>query len=294
MSRAFKILGIATDLPRERWLKLRRGTLGASDSASILLHEPWGTPMTVYADKMGAGTEDEDNDYLKWGRVLQPLLLEWLSEEAGVRVIGREMFLLSETNPLFSCTLDGFIESGSEWIPVEAKHTAWKERDWEDGVPAYVMVQIQHQLYVTGAPHGYVVASIAGKPPVWKLVERDENVIADITGEGQSFWQHHVIPGVPPPADGSPRTHAALARLYPGGGGSLVDFEPEIADLLPELIEKQEGAKALQEGIDEMKGMMKRAIGNEEGGRFPNGMVVTWKPNKHGVRSFRGPLGGAP
>ncbi len=291
MSNAFKIIGAVGDIKRERWLELRRGSLGASDSSSLLLPSaPWGTPTTVYADKIGAGSFDEDNPYLKWGRWLQPLLLQWLIDEANVRAVGRELFIVSEIDPIFTATLDGFIEEGDKLTPVEVKNTAWKEFDWEHGVPDYVMVQVQHQIFVSGADNAYVVASIGGQPPVWRVVERNQMLIDDIVNTGRSFWANHVEKGDPPEPDGDPKTSKALGRIYPGGGGSMMDFTGDLADLLPELEQKSEGLKVLKESVDEIKNRLKKAIGNNDGGIFPGGEKVTWKPNRHGVRSFRGPL----
>jgi predicted phage-related endonuclease len=245
--------------------------------------------MTVYAEKIGAGTPDEDNAYLKWGRWLQPLLLQWLIDDAGVKAIGREIFIVSEADPIFTATLDGFIEEGDSLIPVEVKNTAWKEYDWENGIPAYVMVQVQHQIYVAGAEHAYVVAAIGGQPPIWKLVDRNPEMIEEIVSAGRSFWANHVEKGNPPPADADPKTSKALGRIYPGGDSSMIDFTGDLADMLPELTEKMEGAKALKENVDEIKNMLKRAIGNADGGIFPGGEKVTWRPDKNGKRSFRGP-----
>jgi len=290
MSQPFKIIGAVGDIERERWLELRRGSLGASDSSSLLLPDaPWGTPMTVYADKIGAGAFDEDNEYFRWGRWLQPLLLQWLIDEANVKAIGRELFIVSAKDPIFTATLDGFIEEGDALIPVECKNTAWKERDWEDGVPPYVMVQVQHQIYVAGATHAYVVASVGGQPPVWKLVDRNDEIIDEIVNTGRSFWKNHVDKGVPPEPDGDEKTSKALSRIYPGGDRAMVNFTGDLADLLPEIEDKKAGIKVLTESLEEMKNRLKAAIGNAEGGIFPEGEKVTWRPNKHGTRVFRGP-----
>lgn len=290
MSQPFKIIGAVGDIERERWLELRRGSLGASDSSSLLLpNAPWGTPTTVYADKIGAGGPDEDNEYFRWGRWLQPLLLQWLIDEANVKAIGRELFIVSDIDPIFTATLDGFIEEGDALIPIEAKNTAWKEMDWEHGVPNYVQVQVQHQIFVAGAAHAYVVASIGGQPPVWRLIERNQVLIDEIVDTGRSFWMNHVEKGEPPEPDGDAKTSKALARIYPGGDRAMVDFTGDLADLLPELNEKAEGMKILKESVDEIKNRLKKAIGNTDGGIFPGGEKVTWRPDKNGKRTFRGP-----
>lgn len=283
-----QILGTVGELGEERWLTLRRGSIGASDVPAILGVSPFHGPMNVYASKV-AGDSLEDNDYLRWGKMLEPLLLNWLRGEAGIAIPLSQIMVQSGDTPFMTCTLDGGERpEGGGLIPVEVKNTAWKESDWGDGVPDYVNAQIQAQIHVCQAPYAYVVATIGGQPPVWARVDRDQPFLDEVLVPAVTeFWEQHIQAEVPPDPDGNTWTTRAIKAIYPGGGEELTALGSEFLELDVELREKEEGLKILKEATEEIKNRFKMAIGNAPGGVLSDGTKFWWKPDKNGHRRWR-------
>ncbi len=283
-----EIIGQVDTLGRERWLELRRGTLGASDVAAVLGLSPYASAMSVYAEKI-LGSPEMDNDYLKWGRSLEPILLQWLSDEVGIKITQTQTFIRSGEYPFLSCTTDGITETLSGGlIPIEAKSTAWKDADWRDGVPDYVNAQVQAQMVVCGAPSTYVIATLGGQPPTWAIVERDETFINEIMlPEVKRFWFENVQKEVSPEPDGKEPTTKAIKRLHPGGNTELVSLDASFLELDAELVEKEAGLKLLKENVTEIKNRFFLAIGDSEGAELDNGTRLYWKPDKNGIRRWK-------
>lgn len=282
-------LGRVSDLGRQEWLSLRRTGLGASDIPAIMGRSPFGTPLSVYAEKVLPVVEEEEADLLKWGRMVQPVIMQWLAEEASIRIKGGDVMFRCGQEPFefMTATVDGVTTNGNQQIiPVEAKVTAWKERDWDDGVPAYVYLQVQAQMFVLEANECYVVACLGGSPPVWARVARDPEVIADIQAAATVFWHEHVVKGRPPEPEGLKPSSEAIKRLYPGGNEELIPLSAEYNELDIKLQAASEALKNLEKTKRYLTDKIKMAIGDSAGAMLTDGTKFTWKRDKHGVRRF--------
>ena len=71
----------------------------------------------------------------------------------------------------------------------EAKTASEYKRDiWEEGVPEEYVLQVQHYMSVTGAKRTYIAALVGGNHFVYHVVERDENLIAEIIQKEKEFY----------------------------------------------------------------------------------------------------------
>ena len=63
------ILAKTLDMPRDKWLELRRQGIGGSDAAAIMGLNPWKTPMDIWLEKTGEFLDDEEpeNEKMYWG-----------------------------------------------------------------------------------------------------------------------------------------------------------------------------------------------------------------------------------
>ncbi len=82
---------------------------------------------------------------------------------------------------------------------LECKTTGlYGARAWDDGVPEWVQLQVQHQLAVTGKQAADIAVLIAGQELRIYRLEHDEFLIANLMALEQVFWEH-VERDVPPP-----------------------------------------------------------------------------------------------
>lgn len=185
------------EINRDEWLDLRRQGLGASDAATTLGLAPWedADPYSLYLEKTGQTPveEDEENEAMKWGRRLEPTIREAFSEETGKGVHRDFQMYRSVEFPYMLCNLDGKVEH--EPAAFEAKTVgafAFEPHEWgeemTDEVPAYYLVQCQHQLSVTGYERVYLAVLIGSRKFRIYCIERDERLIGILRELEGDFW----------------------------------------------------------------------------------------------------------
>jgi len=114
--------------------------IGGSDVAAICGVSPWKTPLQIYLEKIGESAGSPDNPAMAYGRMVEPVILQWYEQYTGqtVAVPGplqhpRYPYLIAHLDGL---TPDRVIEiktarssvdwgnPGTDQIPVAAKD-AW-------------------------------------------------------------------------------------------------------------------------------------------------------------------------
>jgi predicted phage-related endonuclease len=156
-------------------------------------------------------------------------------------------------------------------------------RLWKDGVPEYVVLQVQHQLAVTGKRAADVAVLIGGQELQIHRIKRDDLLIERLIQLEEVFWGY-VQSDVAPPVDGSDSADQALRRLYPNDVGSTVDFSQDLemsatfSDLVAvrQTLETQTKLEAL------LKQRIQQRMGDASKAVFETG-DVTWRRSKDGV-----------
>lgn len=279
---AYEDTGV-TSADRERWLTSRRTGIGASEMAAILGESRWSDAGKVYAIKVGALSEQESAEHLEWGLRHEPTMIR---AYASPRYAGRETWsdgrlLRSREHGWAICTLDAWtrLEDGSV-IPLELKTTGERNADaWEDGPPPDYVVQLHHQMLVTGAPRASIACLIGAHRFVWCDVERDEVLIRRIERAGAEFWDRVARRDAPETSD-----HATLAALYPREDGSEVELPGSLLDLDARRVELAEQRKAIEAEIEEIDARIKSALGHATRGALPGGVAYSWKTTRYAER----------
>jgi len=275
---------------RAAWLKARRTGLGASE-APALFGIGFRSLLEHYLEKTGDEPEgdepEEESEVLRWGRLLEPLILNEFSRETGRRVEHGGQLLRSREHPWMLCTLDAEQFCPKRKTPgiVEGKATRWLAGEWLEGeVPRRIWIQVQQQLAVTGRSWGSVCVLLFGSQFLWSDIERDDTFINEaLISAGADFWKR-VQERRPCPPDGTDSARKALQRLYPEHvpgkvvnlGGELVEFDGELQAL-------EKDAKAIKSRIDHIKQSLCMAIGDAEFGALANGVTYSHKLQHRGA-----------
>lgn len=189
---------LPADAPEHDWLTARRRGIGGSDAAPVAGLSRFSTPLGVWLAKVH-GADREPSAVMRWGHLMEPVLRTWFTETTGITV--RRCGLLEHRDrPWQIATPDGLAADGGivEWKTT----TSYLRHAWEDDeTPDDAEVQVQHVLGVTGRSHAHVVVSIGGAPPQVRRIERDDQLIADLTAIEHRFWHDYVVPQVAPPLE---------------------------------------------------------------------------------------------
>lgn len=134
-----------------------------------------------------------DNAAVSAGRHFEGGIAAWAAEKWGLKLRKVRRYFVDDECPGLGASLDfEAYGDGDGLIPVENKFSIRGygfecEGDEITEVPDHYAMQLQHQLCVTGAPYGFIVALIDGDLKRIRM-ERREKIIASIRREVAQFW----------------------------------------------------------------------------------------------------------
>lgn len=177
------------------WLAYRLAKRNASESAAVLGLSPWTTPYQLWLQKTGRhvqpvthamqrGTDLEPAARLAYeertGLIMQPLVLE-----AGE----------------YSASLDGMTLEGDLVLEIKCPARGCRSNLWQDvgagSVPDHYMIQVQHQLMVSGAEQAHLWV-FDGERGMLHAIERGDAWMERIR-QGWEAFQPCLDGDVPPP-----------------------------------------------------------------------------------------------
>jgi len=264
---------------REEWLAARRTFIGASESAALFgCGYASQSPITVYESKVNGTADESERQALRIGQMMEPALRRLFSEVTGLSCVkaGRYVVRRHPLHPWIGATLDAMTED-PEPVPVELKNVGhFNKRDWDDEPPLKFAIQLQHQLAVTGASHGYLFALIGGNEPVVKRMDRNERFIEAMIARLNAFWglvQMRVLPEV----DSSEATTKALVRLFDEEEGSETFLPDEAVEWTETIENARQQIKSLESIKDAAENKLRASIAEYSYGILPDGSRWQWK-----------------
>lgn len=194
---------------RQQWLDLRRAMICASDVAALVgvSVSKYGDQYTVWADKTNRAAPEPTTRAQYRGLVFEDAILKlWAEHDIDWPIRFRRMGLVrSRRFPHLGATVDRLSVCELGRCLVEVK-SAFDTTEWEDDeVPVAFAFQGQTQLAATGRHHVHFVGMDSRFGTMHRLMMRDEELIAEIGGLVEPWWQRHIVDDeVPTP------THLAL------------------------------------------------------------------------------------
>lgn len=269
---------------REAWLAHRHDGIGASEAAAIVGANPYLSPFALWAEKLGLAEPREETDAMRWGTRLEPLVAEHYAQETGREVYTPTPWTvhISGARPWMRCTLDRTVrcETQPGVIGVlELKTANARLADqWVEEPPLPYVIQVQHQLAVTGYLWGSLAVLIGGQTFRWVDIARNDEFIAVLIEAEAAFWQR-LVDREPPEVDGSESARAALARLYPRERDDVapVALPPEADIWDAQRQAALEAIKAAEAQKAEAEAHLKALIGEAPAGVLPGGIRYTWQ-----------------
>ena len=185
------------NMTQSDWLEVRRQGIGSSDCAAACGLNPYMSMLELWMIKTGRvkqSIEDESSGIapLYWGKQLEPLVAEYYSMHTNNKV-RRINAVLQHPDPdkhFMLANLDYSVVGSDEVQILECKTAGeYGAKLWREGVPLYVLCQVQHQLAVTGKRAAHVCVLICGHETKIFKVTRSESVIKHIINAERYFWE---------------------------------------------------------------------------------------------------------
>ena len=276
----------------QQWQEVRKQGIGSSDAATACGLNPYMSMLELWMIKTGRmqqNIEDESAGYapLYWGKKLEPLVAEYYNMHTNnkVRRVNAVLQHPDEDKHFMLANLDYAVVGNGEVQILECKTVGeYGSKLWRDGVPLYVLCQVQHQLAVTGKQAAHICALICGHETKIYKVTRNETVIQHIINAERHFWQC-VETGIPPSVDASDSAAKALQQLYPEQIPLTVEdlTQNEQANyLFNQLLEERHKVEQHQQYFDELKHQLQMMMKDAERAVFIGGSV-TWKKSQDSI-----------
>ena len=276
-----KVLVKTANLERKEWLDWRTKGIGGSDVSVIAGINPYKSVYQLWLEKTGQiEPEQEENEYTHFGTVLEPVIKKEFMERTGLKVRAKKMLLQSSEYPFMLADLDGVINENGELCILEAKTaSAYKQDLWKRGVPAEYILQVQHYMAVTKAKKAYVAALVGGNRFYFHEIERDEEFIRKMIEMESYFWEHNVMSGIEPEADGSSATTDYLNARYRESNGEMIELPQDALSVFEQYDEVSRQLDNLKEEKEAICNRFKSYLKENETGIIGN-RRVSWKQIK--------------
>lgn len=276
----------------QQWLEVRKQGIGSSDAATACGLNPYMSMLELWMIKTGRmqqNIEDESAGYapLYWGKQLEPLVAEYYSMHTNnkVRRVNAVLQHPAEDKHFMLANLDYAVVGNDEVQILECKTVGeYGAKLWRDGVPLYVLCQVQHQLAVTGKQAAHICALICGHETKIFKVTRNETVIKYLINAERYFWEC-VENDIPPDVDASESAAKALQLLYPAHVPlSTTDLSEDVVanQDFEQLLKQRHLIEQHQASFDQLKHQIQAKMQDAERATFKTGSV-TWKKSKDSV-----------
>lgn len=266
----------------DTWRKARLGCLGGSDAPTIIGVDPYRSPLQLYCEKLEIMEGPEDNEFMEWGRFMEPHVAEVYQRKTGRILIehGIHFFRSVEFDFPMAVSLDREIAPLDTRGPgdLQIKTTGkYSKHELAEELPLEWQVQVQHEMAVMAwAWASVAVLLLPARQLVYVDVERNDNFIEVLIAQERAFFQR-IMRRDPPAPDASDSTKEALKKLYPKDSGISIILPPEAEDWDTQRLDAN--AKIAQGEMlkDDAENKFKAAIGNATFGVLPSGVKYSWK-----------------
>ena len=265
----------------------RRQGIGASEAATILGLSPWKTPLQLWLEKTGR-IEPEEMQALSrpyWGHKLEDDAAEGYEDAVGVKVRRVKQTLYHPSYHWMFCHLDRKIVGKKKIVECKSADaytgTAWGASGTDQAPEAYI-IQVQHQMAVTGYKEADIAALIGGNDFRYYSIPRDEELINYIIEKEAEFWRC-VETDVPPQA----QCRDDVALLYKRDNGVSVEATTDIINKIEQLKEVKSVIKECETLAKDLEKDITFFLKEASSVNYCGQTIITWRADKNGKRILR-------
>lgn len=266
------------------WLEARKKGIGGSEAAAVLGISPWVSPLALYLRKTGQMPEQESSERMQWGLDLEDAVAKYYERETGRKLYSPQPYTIfqSQKYPFMQCTIDKLIEQFDDRGPgvVQIKTAGpGMISEWQEEVPLYYQVQIQHEMAVMGYKWGSFAVFFGDYKGLIVDVERNERFVQILIEKEGEFWQR-IQDENPPPIDDSESSKEALHHQYGQDSGESIALPGDALHWDRELEELKAQEKELKKQKTALENKIKNELGFNTYGVLPNGTTYSWKTHE--------------
>ena len=228
------------------WVAARAHGLGGSEIAAVLGLSPWESAFSLWHRKTGAAAAIPDNDLLRWGRILEPVIVAEYARRHPKRQVTYQPGAMwrNNTRPWQILSPDALAEDRIFEAKTARDNLGWGE-EGTDEVPIYYRCQTLWYLDGFGLDRADIGVLIGGSDYREYTVTASPDEAAVLRDEAENFLAT-VRAGLRPPIDGSDITYQLIREQHP-------DIEPADYPVPMEIAEPYLDALAAHKAAEEEK-----------------------------------------
>ena len=275
----------------DKQIERRRNYLGSSDMPGILGMNPEGfsTAIDIWNKKVYDIEQREGSEAMKRGQYLEQGMLDFAADKTGLKIMPNQF----RVKGIFGANCDGIgYEREKEkivWLPIgfEAKTTSMWEGWGDEGtdqVPEYVACQVHHQMYCGDFEKVYIPVLLPAFGRLQMklyLIERDEEVIANMVRIGTEWWEKYVV-GLTPPPHMKPAKYEIL-KLIRREPKKVIDFPVEAMQFVDEWDAAKAQETMWKKNKERARDTIVEVLGNAEGATLPDNNGQLTYLRQHGA-----------
>jgi putative phage-type endonuclease len=268
----------------DEWYSARSTGIGASEAAAACGLSRWETPHSIYCRKLGLIPPTEDNDAIRLGRKLEPVVISEFVERTGLAVAQHPcpMYRHPEHNFMLA-TPDAELESGDLLEAKSMGHFVAKALgdQGSDDIPQEIVIQCQQQLAVTCKDVCHVAVLIDGRTLRLFRVERHDKLIAKIAELEADLWERIQRQEPPAPDWQHPRTPELIRQLYGVTSGKTVELPTSVASLWVEQRDLGDEIKMLEQKREALRAQVLHEMADASIATFPEAVFELSRSEIH-------------
>jgi putative phage-type endonuclease len=242
-------------MDRTEWLKLRKKGIGSSDAAAIWGKSPYMSELELYDDKVSDEVSEETSYVMELGNRLEPEARKLFAAEYNIlnakdETFKPEIFAMPDLGFMMA-SLDGINESCTEIIEIKFQG---KDVHNSGEIREHYMIQMQHQLVVTGASFCWFISynPKCEKPLKFQKVLPDQDFAKEHLKKCIDFWEKVMKKTPPKPSETDIVTLKGMSKqakrmIYLKN--KIAELEEEAEAIKAQLLEKVTHPKMRCAGI---------------------------------------------
>jgi putative phage-type endonuclease len=260
----------------EEWLKEREYGIGASEVGAILGLSPFETPFSLWLKKTKQVEPDPENQAMKMGHLLEPVVAQLWEEATGEKVIKASAADIIYVHPEYDfmrATPDRIVRGRKKLLEIKTTVT---NIDPED-LPTHWLAQCIYQQYVTGIHDCDLAWLVSGRYFGYANIPYDPEFAEFIAERVKEFWNDCVIGGKEP--DLISVNDFAMKGSDPG---TTIDADEETMSHIISAVKLNADIAAAEAARDAHKDAVKLYMGESEALTVNGKAIATWKTGARG------------
>jgi putative phage-type endonuclease len=250
----------------------RRTGIGGTDASALIGVNPWRTPMDIWAEKTGRSAGIPDNEAMRAGRMLEPVILDWYAEDEGVEVC-RNLPMLRQDSILIG-HVDGLDQKRGRIV--EAK-TASSDRGWgeprTDQVPIHYAAQVIWYCGLAGLDVADIAVLFNGRDFRIYTVQFDAEAFSAMRDAALRFWECNVLKDVQP----APKSAADALIAWPQSKSQAIEANETVLMAVRRLAEIKAEIKEREGECEELESVIKPFFADNDALTYNGETIATFK-----------------